>query len=329
MNITCAHCSKTYRISDDLVHQICRIQLMCTACGSAIAIEPQILSEEALQAHPSGAALRQEVVENLKKLYPMPHILLKARTLLSGQKNFKELEHLLNTDPALAGRVLKIANSAYYGMSGKVSSIQMAATVLGTDTLLQIITLVGYSKMLGRTLEGYGLDSGELWKHSLAVAICARLIEETLQAKNGDDAFLAGLMHDAGKIILDTYIQDRQQLFSRYTHLTHASTTATEEKILEFTHADIGGELCRKWNLPETMATAIQYHHTPADSGGNRLAYVLNLADHMAKGLSTAVDEPPDHLKETLAYLPIPEIALKDLSRKAQDALESLEEDTY
>lgn len=329
MNITCAHCSKAYRISDDLVYQICRIQLMCTACGNAIAIEPQVLSEETLQAHPSGEALRQEVVGNLKKLYPMPHILLKARTLLSGQKNFKELEHLLGTDPALAGRVLKIANSAYYGMSGKVSSIQMAATVLGTDTLLQIITLVGYSKMLGRTLEGYGLDSGELWKHSLAVAICARLIEETLQAKNGDDAFLAGLMHDAGKIILDTYIQDRQQLFSRYTLLTRASITATEEKILEFTHADIGGELCRRWNLPETMATAIQYHHTPADSGGNRLAYVLNLADHMAKSLSTASDEPPDHVKETLAYLPIPEIALKDLSRKAQDALESLEEDTY
>lgn len=327
MNITCAHCSKTYRISDDLVYQITHIPLMCTACGSAIAIEPLILSEDDLHAHPSGAALRQEVVENLKKLYPMPHILLKARTLLSGQKNFKELEHLLSTDPALAGRVLKIANSAYYGISGKVSSVQMAATVLGTDTLLQIITLVGYSKMLGRTLEGYGLDSGELWKHSLAVAICARLIEETLQAKNGEDAFLAGLMHDAGKIILDTYIQDRQLLFTRYAHLTHAPMTVTEQKILEFTHADIGGELCRKWNLPETMATAIQFHHTPADSGGNRLAYILNLADHMAQGLFSASEAAP--LKETLEFLPIPQIALKDLMRKAQDALEILEEDTY
>jgi len=329
MKITCSQCSKTYQISDDLVYQIYHIQLICTDCGNAISIEPLILDEDELHSYASGTALRQEVVKNLKKLYPMPHILLKARKLLADRKSFKELEHLLNTDPALAGRVLKIANSAYYGMSGKVASIQMATTVLGTDTLLQIITMVGHSKMLGRALKGYGQDSGDLWKHSLAVAICARLIEETLHARNGDDAFLAGLMHDAGKIILDSYVLDRQTLFKRYTHLTHASMTATEEKIMEFTHADIGGELCRKWNLPESMATAIQHHHNPTASGGNRLAYILNLADHMAKEISPASTPPSGPIAEALKFLSIQEIALKDLARKAEDALESLEEDTY
>ncbi|BCS95153.1 hypothetical protein DSLASN_07850 [Desulfoluna limicola] len=329
MNLTCAQCSKAHQINDDVVYQIYQKKLLCTGCGAAIAIEPAILNEEELNAFSSGDALRQEVVNNLQKLYPMPHILIKARSLLTGEENFKELEHLLNTDPALAGRVLKVANSSFYGMSGKVSSIQMAATVLGSNTLLQIITLLGQSKMLGRNLKGYRREAGNLWKHSLAVAICAKLIEEIFQPRNGEDAFLAGLMHDAGKIILDDYVLERQPLFKRYRMLTRAHITAAETKILEFTHADIGCELCRKWNLPENLATAIRYHHSPAESGGNRLAYILNLANHMAKDITLAPEEPSTLPAEALEFLSVTEIGLKELSRKAAEAFEYLEEDTY
>lgn len=329
MRITCSKCLKNYQIKDELVYQIYKKKLLCTHCSHAMAIEPAILDEEELHQFSSGNGLKEEVVKNLKKLYPMPHILLKARNIITGKKSFKSLENLLNTDPALAGRVLKIANSSYYGMSGKVSSIQMAATVLGSDTLLQIITLVGHSKMLGHSLDGYGLSSGDSWKHSLAVAICAKLIEETLQHRHGDDAFFAGLMHDAGKIILDGYILERHRLFKRYTALTRASMTTAETKILEFTHADIGCELCLRWNLPQTMAEAVQYHHTPNASGGNRLAYILNMADHMAHKISETPQKQTPFPKETLKFLPITEIGIKDLIRKAKEALENLEEDTY
>jgi len=329
MNITCSQCSKNYWISDDVVYQICHKKLLCTDCGEVIPIESWILDEDELHAFSSGDALKKDVVDNLKKLYPMPHVLLKARTLITGRDNFKSLENLLNTDPALAGRVLKIANSAYYGLSGKVSSIQMAATVLGSDTLLQIITLLGHSKMLGRDLQGYSQEAGNLWKHSLAVAICAKLIEETFNPRNGEDAFLAGLMHDAGKIILDSYLLERQPLFKRYKELTRAPITDAEARILEFTHADIGCELCRKWNLPDPLATAIKYHHTPAESGGNRLAYILNLANHMAKEITLGREEPSALPDEALEFLSVTEIGLTDLARKAAEAFEYLEEDTY
>ena len=263
MQLTCPQCSKKFQINDDMVYQIYTKKLLCTDCGNAIPIEPFILDEEELTCFSSGDALKGEVVNNLKKLYPMPHILLKARTLISGKKNFESLEKLLNTDPAIAGRVLKIANAPYYGIQGKVSSIQMAATVLGSDTLLQIIALVGHSKMLGRSLDGYGLESGDLWKHSLAVAICAQFIEEAIQHQDGDDAFFAGLMHDAGKIILDSYVSEREHLFLKYQALTRIPMTLAETKIFEFSHADIGCELCLRWNLPQAMAMAIKYHHTP------------------------------------------------------------------
>ena len=329
MQLTCPQCAKSFQISDDMVYQIYTKKLLCTECGNAIAIESSILDEHELTRFSSGDALKKDVVDNLKKLYPMPHILLKARTLISGKKNFESLEKLLNTDPAIAGRVLKIANASYYGIQGKVSSIQMAATVLGSDTLLQIITLVGHSKMLGRSLDGYGLESGDLWKHSLAVAICARFIEEAIQHQDGDDAFFAGLMHDAGKIILDDYLLERDHLFQRYLELTRATMTMAEARIFEFSHADIGCELCLRWNLPQTMAEAIKYHHNPSQSGGNRLAYVLNLADHMARGIASPTEAAGPFPDAALAFLPISEVGLTELTRKAEEALEYLEEETY
>lgn len=320
--VNCPTCPNAYLVRVDMMHKIYAEGLPCTGCGHMISLEPFVLDDEKLRHFSAGEALKGEVIQNLKKLYPMPHVLFKARGLLTGNGSFKEMEAVLTTDPALAGRVLKVANSAYYGMSGKIASLQMAATVLGSRTLLQIITLVSQSKMLGRSLPGYGFDSGHLWKHSLAVATCAKLIEETIRSNDGEDAFFAGLMHDSGKIILDTYILERKDLFTVFLERTHLPTIAAEKRILEFDHADIGHELCRRWNLPETITSAIKHHHTPAASGGNRLAYILNLADHMARK-TTHIPE------ETLNFLPVTAIGLKELTRKAEEIMEKLEEATY
>lgn len=327
--IKCTNCPKAYRVHEDLIHQIYATGLPCTGCGDMIPLDPFVLDNEELRYFSSGKALKEEVVSNLKKLYPMPHVLFKARSLLTGHGNFRELEEILNTDPALAGRILKVANSAHYGMSGKVSSLQMAATVLGRDTLLQIITLVGQSKMLGQSLAGYGINAGNLWRHCLSVATCSQLIAETIGSDMCEEAFFAGLMHDSGKIILDSYVLERRHVFKRFIKLTQASITTAEEKILGLTHTDIGCELCHKWNLPNTMAAAIKHHHTPAHSGNNRLAYILNLADHMARAIAGVKTKPSSTLNETLEYLLITKADLKNLLLNARKSIETLEEATY
>jgi len=329
MKIQCTGCSKAYRINDDLVYKIHNKKVICTDCGRLIPVERFIIDRDELNQFASGDALKQEVVKNLKKLYPMPHILLKARNLLAGNGNFDELGSLLNTDPALASRVLKVANSAYYGMSGKVSSLHMAATVLGSGTLLQILLLVGNAKALGRSLEGYGLSSGELWRHALAVAVCSGLIEKKLHANDGEDAFFAGLMHDAGKIILDAYVLERKHLFTHYAKLTREPLYAVEKRILGLTHGDIGYELCRKWNLPDHMATAIRDHHTPGASGDNKLAFVIQLANHMAGqtlGRAAKKTAPP---LEALQCLHMSEAEVEALITEAYTAVETMEEETY
>lgn len=329
MKIQCTGCTRVYEFNDDIVHKVYRKRLVCTTCKSETSIESALLDKESMSRLAFGEPLKQDVLGNLKKLCPTPHVLVKVRALLTGEGNFKELESLLNADPALAGRVLKVANSSYYGMRGKVSSLQLAASLLGSDTLLQIITLVANSKMLGRSLPGYGQNSGDLWKHSLAVAVCAQIVEETLHPQEGEDAFFAGLMHDAGKIILDTYVLERKAHFTRYTELTRASMNTAEMRILGFNHADIGYELCRKWNLPEPLGTAIKHHHSPTDFGANRLAYILNLADHMARSIAAEPTDPLEPPLDALHFLPISEIELTYLNTKAEEALERLEEETY
>jgi len=329
MKIQCPGCSKAYRIKDELVYKVHNKIAKCTQCGHGIPIGHFLLDQDELSRFVSGDALRKEVIKNLKKLYPMPHILLKARKLLAGNGNFDELGSLLNTDPALASRVLKVANSAYYGMSGKVSSLHMAATVLGSGTLMQILLMVGNAKALGQSLNGYGMGSGELWRHALAVAVCSGLIEKKLHASDGEEAFFAGLMHDAGKIILDTYVLERKPLFTRYAELTREPLHAVEKKILGLTHGDIGFELCRKWNLPDHMATAIRDHHTPGASGGNKLAYVIQLANHMAARVLGSATKTPPLPADALRCLHMTAAEVEDLITEAQTAVETMEEETY
>lgn len=329
MKIQCPGCNKAYRINDDIVYKVHNKTAKCTQCGQVIPIADFLLEKEALAPFACGEELKLEVVANLKKLYPMPHILLKARKLLAGNGNFDELGSLLNTDPALASRVLKVANSAYYGMSGNVSSLHMAATLLGSGTLMQILLMVGNAKALGRSLDGYGLGSGQLWRHSLAVAVCSGLIEKKQPGSDEEEAFFAGLMHDSGKIILDSYVLERKDLFTRYASLTRESLSAVEQKILGFTHGEIGYELCRKWNLPDHMATAIRDHHLPGASENNRLAHVIHLANRMAdRALGTAT-KTPTLPKSSLSILNITETEVEAIITEALTTVETMEEDTY
>ena len=147
----------------------------------------------------------------------MPQVMIKAREVMNNPKsNFKELADILEVDQAMAARVLKLSNSAYYGLAGKVSSVQHASVLLGYKTLGELVSMAGSSNLLGKTLEGYKLDSGDLWGHSLTVAFGSRLIASKKKPDMENDAFAAGLIHDAGKLVLDAYIYERRDLFEEF-----------------------------------------------------------------------------------------------------------------
>lgn len=241
----------------------------------------------------SGEALKKRILQSVGDLPPMPQTVFKVRDIIADpDSSFKELAKILETDQAIAAKVLKIANSPYYGLSGKVASIQHASIVLGHKTLGELMTMAGTSGLLDNKLEGYGLEAGDLWRHSMGVAFGSKIIATQKDISLADDAFTAGLLHDTGKLILDQYVLERKEAFAEFMANGQQSFLKAEKQILGFEHSEIASEACKSWQVPQALSTAIKYHHYPSQSQGDKLAYIVHVADAMAMmaGLGLGID---------------------------------------
>ena len=223
----------------------------------------------------------------------MPQVAQKAREVVSDpDSDFKDLAKVIETAPAIASKLLKIANSAYYGLVGTVASVQQASVLLGVKTLQELLTITCAAGLLSGELEGYDLEAGEMWKHSLAVAAASRIIALKDHPALADEAFSAGLIHDAGKLILSPYVNERKDVFLMLRESGGVSFLSAEGEILGFDHAEIASDVCEKWQIPKHISTAIRYYHYPEKSNGNGLAYILHVADAVAmlSGIGGSVD---------------------------------------
>lgn len=292
MKIECPNCKKAYNIPEDRIRKFGeRVVFPCPSCKGRIEVDlaagkqPEAPAQGAPEfpAEPVGDVLKKRILKTVSDLPPMPQVAQKARELtLSDKSSFSDLARIIETDQAIATRVLKIANSAYYGVMGNVSSIQHASVVLGMKTLNELLTLACASTMLGSELKGYGMNAGDLWRHSLATAGCARTIAAKKNAEMADDAFSAGLIHDCGKLILDRYIAERKAAFENFMQDGQRAFLEAERNLLGFDHAQIAAEVCEKWQIPKKLISSIQYHHNPSQARSNELANIVHAADAIA-----------------------------------------------
>jgi len=263
-------------------------------------------------------------------LPPIPQTIFKAREIMTNpDSDFKELANLFETDQAIAAKILKLANSPYYGYSGKITSIQRASVILGHRTLVELLTVIGTAGMLGNKLQGYWLDSGALWKHSLAVAFGSRIIASKTEPALSNDAFTSGLIHDVGKLILDQYIKERWELFEKFMADGEHTFLDAEKKILDLDHAEVASEVCKNWNIPEPLTVAIRYHHHPSQSNSSELAYIVHVADAIAMmtGLGLGIDGTLYQMDDAaMAFLNLREENLNDIMGKVLEAVQKISE---
>ncbi len=286
IQIQCTGCQKKYSIPEEKIPKGKTLDLPCPACKTVIRIQTDASPEPVAEAPPEdtvpGNELMMKIVKASKALPPMPQIIAKATEVLSSDKaGFKEVGEVLATDQAMATRVLKLANSAYYGRTTPVSSVQQASALLGFQTLLELITVVSTSKMMGKRLEGYGIEAEGVWRHSLLVAMGAKMIAQKRNPDLVNDAFNAGLIHDSGMLILDDYVVEKRAAVEDILGNGKAIQNA-ERQIFGFDHGEIAAEFFKRWKLPETQLHAIRHHHEPSASGGDMLCYILHVADDMA-----------------------------------------------
>lgn len=224
-----------------------------------------------------------DYINKVKQLPPAPKVLPQLLLLLGKEDvDSSRIVDLITYDPALTMAVLQLCNSAYFGMSTPVADLQEAVTRLGFRQVYQLVAAVSGSRALAPAQKGYGIEHGELWKHSVSTAVAARLIASDL----GDDeslVFTAGLLHDIGKIVLSEALDHIYVRLMEETERNQQSMLEAEKKLLGVQHAEIGGRLLARWKFPANLVAAVWFHHLPqAAQPHDRLAAYVYLGNMVA-----------------------------------------------
>ena len=202
-----------------------------------------------------------DVIEG--KIFSPPEVFLKLRdTMGDPQHTFSDLENILEADPVLTARLLKIANSVFYGFETKVESIKHALEIIGSEQLTNLVlsaTVSDNFRMIPKDL----LDMEAFWKHSLACGIGAKLLAEMKNTSDADSYYLAGLLHDIGSLIIYSQLPKKAVETIAYSRDTGDYLYHAEGKIIGFDHAAMGGALFKDWQLPPKVVEGVKYHHTP------------------------------------------------------------------
>lgn len=233
-----------------------------------------------------------KIVQATGDLPAMPHIATLVVEKLSDPKAMpRDIYYLITKDQGLAARVLKVANSPYYGASRSISSMRDAVLFMGFDAIRSLIMTAVMKGMFS----ALGLAEKLLWEHSLASASAARQIATALGIENTEEAFLAGLVHDIGKAVLFLRFPDKMSHIMQEVYNTGASFSDLEQTVLGFTHAQVGQLVADKWRFALNIEDAIANHHQPDQATlPGQLAHVVSLANQMCHKVGIGPTRRPD-----------------------------------
>jgi putative nucleotidyltransferase with HDIG domain/predicted Zn finger-like uncharacterized protein len=318
MQIECSACKARYRVADDLIPCGKAVKLRCKACKSPIVIDTKLpQAEVCAQGQDHSAGLKKRISKGIKDLPLIPQVVMEIQSKIAQTNvNMQQVARMIETDPGITSKVLRIANSAYYGASGKTATITQACVLLGLKGLSEAVLIAGTEKALSGKLPGYGYDAGDLWRHSLAVAYGSKILAHMRDPGLSSAAHTAGLIHDIGRIILDPYVAERKTQIEDFMESKQKTFLDAEFEYFGFSHAELAAEVCSAWKFPDLITKAIHWHHNPAGSGGTLLAYILHLADHLALmgGAGYDDDDILDEVqKETLSFLQLKQADLSEI----------------
>lgn len=224
----------------------------------------------------------EEILQRIEELPTLPQVVTKIMQLVENPKtSAMEITKVISLDPALTVKILKLVNSSYYGFPKKIRTITHAIMILGFEDVKNIALSVSVFDIFKQPPDDNPLFNRTLfWQHSIAVGVCAKLLARRVRFKNPEEAFIAGLLHDIGKIILDQFFHEHFQRVVETVERENILFINAERRFAEMDHAEIGRTLASRWQLPVAILECIGYHHEPAGRGRhNLLVSLVHAAD--------------------------------------------------
>jgi putative nucleotidyltransferase with HDIG domain len=261
----------------------------------------------------------KERILNIGNLPTLPKVATEVMSMAADPEvSIKEIASVISKDPSLSAKILKVANSAFYGLTQRIASIQLALVVLGLNKIKNLVVGVSVFKTFPIKPGIPAFDREKFWEHSAGCGQIAKILAGLLGCGMEGEEFVAGLLHDIGKIILDQFFHDE---FVRVTVLTSQENIPmieAEEEVLGTTHAEIGSWLAEEWKLPLILVEAITHHHEPEKAVLNPiLTSLVRLSDLFckAKGIGFSGDTQGISFSDRIAWKTLKEAKpeLRDL----------------
>lgn len=205
---------------------------------------------------------KNAILDKLHQLPAMPQVVQEVMSSFRNDNTGSAtLAHKIAFDQGLSARVLRVANSSFYGLQREVGSIQDAVMVLGFDCIRSLVVSAGFMRAFPATAEGL-FDRHEFWVRSFRVATYTEAVANCLGAER-QQAFTAGMFHDVGQLVFDVCIPDQFADILRQQKTSGSELIEVERAVLGFDHSEIGGDMARRWNFPPKIEHAIRYWRTP------------------------------------------------------------------
>src|SRR5258708_1753312 len=257
---------------------------------------------------PPATGLMQKAVRKLTELPPFSPILNRLlASLASEDVSFAKLGDLIEKDTLVAGNLLHLVNSALYARRGTINSVRHAISILGVNKLRNAVLGMSVSRMWNQVHTPPGWSMARFNMHSASSAILCDLLAQRLPVTYPEGAFVAGLFHDIGRLLIALALGDEHSKVVELRKLGVLSPLECERSVLGFTHPELSAEAMAFWKLPEVIQRAVRDHHQPAadpdgKSGEIPLSYVVDAANQLvnAQGLSILENLPGEFADATV-----------------------------
>lgn len=207
----------------------------------------------------------EKILEEIETIPALPQVAGQVMHLTHDPDcSADRLTQVISTDQGLTANLLKLCNSAYYGLPRTIGSVKQAIMYLGFHTVRNLVLTSALFDIFREQHEVHGHSPGGLWQHSVATALASQIIARRLQPAIVETAFTAGLLHDVGKLILARRFHDRYPEIESRMLQDGISLPEAEKAILGYDHAAVGGKIADRWKFPRDLILAIACHHEPA-----------------------------------------------------------------